>query len=62
MSLEMCIDGASQIRIKGDAPTNGSRLVISDSIASQFFPTISSGTYDVVNNDGLSAWRIKKVN
>jgi hypothetical protein len=62
MSLEMCIDGASQILIKGDAPTNGSRLVISDSIASQFFPTISSGTYDVVNNDGLSAWRIKKVN
>jgi hypothetical protein len=61
MSLEICVDGASQILIKGDAPTNGSRLIISDSIASQFFPVISGGTYDVVNNDGVSPWRIKKV-
>jgi hypothetical protein len=60
VSLEICIDGASQILIKGEAPTNGSRLIISESVASAFFPVISSGTYDVINNDGISQWRLRK--
>ncbi|MGL5059444.1 MAG: hypothetical protein ACRC62_05630 [Microcoleus sp.] len=61
VSLEICVDGASQIFIKGDAPTNGSQIIISESVASAFFPVISAGTYDVIENSGSDQWRLRKV-
>lgn len=61
VSLEICIDAPCQISIKGEIPSNGSQLVIAESVANSFFPVIPAGTYDVINNDGVTQWRLRKV-
>lgn len=61
VSIELCVDGNSQIRIGGEIPTNGSLVTIPEWVADNFYPAIAPGTWQIVTNDNTGPWRLRKI-
>jgi hypothetical protein len=49
-----------RISIKGVNPPTGAEVVISEAVATQFFPAIAAGTYNVTQNANNEQWRLQK--
>lgn len=60
-SAELLLDLPSQINIKGEIPTAGSIITITEDIAASFKPAVAAGDYLVVENSGSLQWRIRKI-